>query len=112
MVRVLVCGGREYTDSEKVYDVLGTLPKVSIVIEGGATGADCFADEWATTSGTPHLKFTADWDQYGKSAGPIRNKKMLEEGRPDLVIAFGGGKGTANMISIARKAGVEVIEYE
>jgi UDP-N-acetylmuramoylalanine-D-glutamate ligase len=58
----------------------------------------------------PVETYEADWDTHGKAAGPIRNKRMLDEGKPDLVVAFPGGRGTANMISQARKAGVEVIE--
>jgi hypothetical protein len=54
--------------------------------------------------------FPAQWDRYGEAAGPIRNAWMLEFGKPDLVVAFPGGRGTADMISKARKAGIEVCE--
>lgn len=52
----------------------------------------------------------ADWSKYGKAAGPMRNQKMLDEYKPDLVVALPGGRGTADMVSRARVAGVEVIE--
>lgn len=55
-------------------------------------------------------EYPADWARFGKSAGYLRNKQMLEEGKPDLVVAFPGGRGTANMIAIAMKAGVKVID--
>jgi predicted Rossmann-fold nucleotide-binding protein len=42
----------------------------------------------------------------------VRNRQMLTEGRPDLVVAFPGGKGTANMVALARKAGVEIVEVQ
>jgi len=54
------------------------------------------------------MPFPADWSRHGKSAGPIRNRQMLIEGRPDIVVAFPGGKGTANMIKQAVEAGVKV----
>jgi hypothetical protein len=57
----------------------------------------------------PVEEYKADWDTYGKSAGPIRNQKMLDTGI-DYVIAFPGGRGTEHMKKIARKAGVTVIE--
>lgn len=52
----------------------------------------------------------ADWEDLGRKAGPIRNQRMLDDGRPELVVAFPGGPGTAHMCRIAREAGVEVIE--
>lgn len=107
-MRVLVCGGRDYRNPEAVYAVLDNLSHVSCVIEGGALGADCFAAEWADRTGVEHLQFNADWKTHGRAAGPIRNKKMLDEGKPDLVLAFPGGKGTKNMVDQALKVGVKV----
>lgn len=57
-------------------------------------------------------EFKADWNKYGKSAGPMRNIQMLKEGKPDVVVAFQGGKGTAHMVKIAKEAGVKVIQIE
>ncbi len=65
---------------------------------------------WATARGIATQVFPADWDTLGRKAGPIRNVQMLEEGRPDLIIAFPGARGTAHMMRISREAGVEVIE--
>lgn len=127
-MRVLVCGGRDYNDYDKVRKVLydiadefalwstpdeygNALPYGLEVIHGGAKGADDLADQWAVVNWCKIHEFKADWDKHGKAAGYIRNKQMLEEGQPDLVIAFPGGKGTAMMKDIARKAGVEVREY-
>lgn len=80
-----------------------------MLIEGGATGADRLAREWADMNGVQVLTFPAEWNIHGKSAGPIRNKKMLEEGRPDMVVAFPGGRGTQNMINQAHEFGVKVL---
>ena len=110
-MRVLVCGGRDYTDAKRVREELDALDaeeRIRYVIEGEATGADTLAREWADLRWVPVLKFPADWNKHGKAAGPIRNKQMLDEGRPDLVVAFPGGRGTANMIEQAERAGVPV----
>jgi hypothetical protein len=80
-----------------------------MVIAGGARGADTLAAQWAADRGIPAEVYMADWQGQGRKAGPIRNQRMLDEGRPDLVAAFPGGKGTAGMMALARKAGVPVI---
>ena len=114
-MRVLVCGGRNYDDSRRVYAVLDKLHAeagIDCIIEGGARGADALARSWAEHPyGCGNIEtYEADWDHHGKFAGPMRNSRMLDEGRPDLVISFPGGRGTADMVRKARKAGVEVIE--
>lgn len=113
MTRVLICGGRDYADKDRVFDVLDTYHDtagVSLIIEGGAKGADNFGAWWADKRGVARERYEADWENQGSFAGPARNKRMLEEGKPDLVIAFPGGRGTADMVRKARKVGVEVVE--
>lgn len=114
MTRVLVCGGRDFSDRER-FDwtmvqcgLFGDV--VTVIIHGGAPGADQMAGQWALDHGVPAEVYPADWQAHGKAAGPIRNQRMLDEGRPDLVVAFPGGKGTADMVRRAKAAGVEVIE--
>ncbi len=111
-MKVLVCGGRDFKDFESVNEELTWLAgEHSLeIIHGGAKGADSLAGEWARLTSTPCKVFKADWAKYGRAEGPIRNKQMLIEGKPDLVIAFPGGKGTANMVKQAREAGIEVKE--
>lgn len=112
-MRVLVCGGRDYSDIKRIYEVLDDMLKWSVVdciIEGDARGVDRIAGYWAKKNRIDLKLFPADWDKYKKAAGFIRNKQMLDEGKPDLVLAFPGGKGTAMMVKIAREAGVEVLE--
>ncbi len=75
-----------------------------------ARGADLLAAAWARSRGIPARPFPADWNRDGKAAGFLRNVRMLREGRPDLVVAFPGGKGTAHMVGLARRAGVAVLE--
>jgi hypothetical protein len=112
--RVLVCGGRDFADTEKLFRVLSDRHDnnpFSLLIHGAAKGADTLASEWAFERGVPQQAYPADWARDGRAAGPIRNRLMLEEGKPDLVIAFPGGKGTENMRQQAFKAGVPVIDY-
>ena len=111
-MRVLVCGGRDYPEFGTVWEALQRLHErcpVDVLIEGGATGADHWARKWAKCQhGVEVLSFPADWRLYGRGAGPMRNQRMLDEGQPDLVIAFPGGRGTADMVRRARKADVPV----
>ena len=68
--------------------------------------------QWAEARGIAHQVFMADWDGLGSKAGPIRNQQMLDEGRPDLIVAFPGRSGTDHMKRIARAAGIEVVEVD
>lgn len=113
-MRVLVCGGREFSNAERLHVFLSNLPTnlgrpITLLIHGGATGADRLASRWAKQQGVETLAFPAQWKAYGKSAGPMRNQQMLTEGRPELVVAFPGGKGTENMVQLASRAGVPVL---
>lgn len=112
-MRVLVCGGRDFADVhlfKAAMDALHARTPITLIIQGGAQGADKMGGYWATKNAVPCRVFEADWDKHGKGAGHIRNQQMLDEGHPDLVVAFPGGRGTANMIERARKAGVAVNE--
>lgn len=117
-MRVLVCGDRKWDDSTIVaamLDGFGYGPEGLVVgftvISGMARGADRFAADWGLANGCL-LAFPADWQKYGKGAGPIRNQQMLDEGKPDLVIAFHDyideSKGTRDMVLRAKEAGIPV----
>jgi hypothetical protein len=110
--KVLVTGGRNYSDVAHVHEVLNTLyidRGPLVIIQGGATGADFIAKSWATIAyNCEEITVKAEWDKYGKAAGHIRNKKMLDLHTPDLVMAFPGGAGTANMTRQASKNGYTV----
>lgn len=112
---VLVCGGRTYDNYDKIAEVLDHLDEeqgIDVVVQGGAKGADRLAKEWAYNRNIQCIQEDADWDRYKKKAGFLRNKKMLEMYKPDIVIAFPGGNGTAHMCRIAEEAGVEVVRIE
>lgn len=112
-LRVLVCGGRRFNDPELLGSWLGGIHKqrgIALLIDGGAHGADRMANLFAKWLGIPTQTFEAQWGKYGRAAGPKRNRRMLEEGRPDLVVAFPGGPGTADMIRQAHELRVPVLD--
>jgi len=112
MARVLVCGGRDFSETQRACTCLDRLRvshSIETVIDGGARGADGIASFWARSRGLENVTFKADWRTHGKAAGPIRNQRMIDEGKPDLVVAFPGGRGTADMVRRAEAAGVPVI---
>lgn len=109
---VLICGGREYKDHKMIDFVIQQLIKMNVwcIIHGAARGADTMAAECADAYGIQTTPFPADWDTYPDDAGTRRNTQMIREGKPDLVVAFPGGTGTANMIAQSRKHGIRVID--
>lgn len=112
-MRVLVCGGRDFFRRAFLYKVLDRLHKKLIfdtLMEGNARGADKLAGSWARKNQISLLIYHAEWRNYGRAAGSVRNRKMLEEGKPNLVVAFPGGTGTANMVRISREAGIDIVE--
>lgn len=112
-MRVLICGGRNWVDKDAIRRELEKFSKDTVVIEGEARGADTLGREVAEEMGFEVEAYPADWEQYGKAAGPIRNKEMLIQGKPDMVLAFhrriSESKGTTHMMKIANKAGVVVV---
>jgi predicted Rossmann-fold nucleotide-binding protein len=112
-MRVLVCGGRDYKNRSRVFEALDRLMAEHgplTIIEGGAVGADTLAGEWTCMQRSCQLVTEhANWEKHRRPAAPIRNQ-MIDDHKPDLVIAFPGGRGTADMVLKARSAGIEVIE--
>lgn len=116
-MRVLVCGGRDFNNWQFLEDNLDAIRQefedttpITVLVHGCAFGADRLAEKWAILNGIPAVGMAADWKTHGKAAGPIRNQSMLTEGKPDLVVAFAGGRGTADMVRRAKAANVEVRE--
>lgn len=119
-MRVLVTGGRYYADTARIWRVLDQIDAergpIRVVIEGASDdvtgpyiGADYWSHQWALAHNRGTVRCHAEWKTQGKAAGPIRNQRMLDEHHPDAVVEFPGHVGTANMVALARKAGVEVI---
>ena len=139
--RILVCGGRDFADlsipksdprwearKKEYLFVFHTInsfmppsleedmttwlpPDGTVIISGMARGADSAAVDWSVSNWVKLEEYPADWNKYGKRAGYIRNTQMLEEGKPDMVIAFPGGRGTEMMCNLAEKKGVPVYRF-
>lgn len=122
-MKILVCGGRDFQDREKIHEILKEYlylkPDLTIIQGGQVTtdwktgrkwGADYLAKKWAEANDVSVLEFKANWNKYGKPAGMIRNQQMLDEGNPDIVIAFKGGNGTADMVKRSKAQDKEVRE--
>lgn len=127
-MRLVVFGGRDYSD-QRTFDhfMAGAVRAgLSVVIEGGAPGADRMARKYAEKHGIPFEEYAADWDNidrpgaiirrrrdgslYDAGAGFLRNQQMLDEGKPDMGLSFPGGNGTADMLTRCDAAGLKVIE--
>lgn len=112
-MKILVCGGRDYDDYAAVCKHLGQAYEavdVTMVIQGGARGADALAARWANEHNIHCAWVPAIWRPNGvfdKAAGPKRNRSMLTLG-PDVVYAFPGGSGTADMVRAAKFSGIPV----
>ena len=111
-MRLLVCGSRKWQDKEAIFTILdlfkASLNKEElIIIEGQCYGADLIAEEWAISRNVPFEGKPAEWSKYGKAAGMIRNKEMLES-CPDFVLAFTDSftGGTKNMVNLAKKKNI------
>lgn len=111
-LRICVTGGRDYDDAELVAGALGRLNGAYVIVRlahGDAPGADRLAATWARDARIQEVvAYPADWNRFGRRAGPTRNRRMLEAEQPDLLVAFPGGRGTADCIQAARTLGVRV----
>jgi hypothetical protein len=111
-LRVLICGDRKWNNFKLIEDFILSLPKDTVIIEGDCRGADKISGFLARKHGLEVIPFPAKWEEYGLRAGPIRNQQMLDEGKPDLVVAFHNNlkdsKGTKDMVNKAIVFGVQV----
>lgn len=116
MTRIVVCGGRDLKDYRLVAETLWwlTLYISEPVICTGAcpTGADALAERWAHAMRYPVRRYHADWEKHGKAAGPIRNEEMAADNAGGRLVAFPGGRGTADMVQRAEKHGMKIRKVE
>jgi hypothetical protein len=113
-MRVLICGDRHWGDEFPIRLILEGLDKLYgdvVLIEGEAKGADSLARDYARDHAIRVEAFPADWATHGRAAGPIRNKQMLDMGKPEIVFALHDdltqSKGTRNMVKQALDRGIE-----
>ena len=115
-MRVIVCGSRD-TPRTQLCSVCAWLDHIdanftlTTIVHGGATGIDYLASEWAFRKNIRIEMYPAHWKLHGKAAGPMRNQKMIES-NPDMVIAFPGGRGTADMVQRTKNAKVPLLRIK
>lgn len=120
-MKALVCGGRDYRDRARVWKIMDAAVErlgLTAIVQGGQVstdletgekhGADWLAKEWAAERLLQCETFYADWERLGRSAGPARNQKMLDQAKPDFCIAFPGSRGTEDMCRRSAEAGLKV----
>lgn len=110
-MKILVCGGRDFDDYEYIKETLEMIHaehEITCLVHGAATGTDSLAAAWAEEKGIELVPYPADFEKFGRAAGPIRNSQMLKE-NIELVIAFPGGAGTMDMIKKARRQGKHIL---
>ena len=110
-IKVAVVGSRHFNNYQQMEEVLDWY-EIEVIISGGARGADALAKKYAANKNIPYKEFPAEWDKYGKAAGPIRNKKIVEAS--DEIVAFceiSKSKGTASTVKIANEMGKPVSVY-
>lgn len=114
-LRILVCGDRNWVNRNAILSTLKNLPEGTTIIHGDCRGADRIAGDVAAELGFNIKAFPADWARYGRAAGPIRNRQMLDEGVPDYLLVFHDAlevsKGTKNMIHQAKQRGLLYFVY-
>lgn len=113
-MKILVCGGRHFNDYEFLVDCMNEVYQridIGAIISGRCRGADILGERWAIKNKIPIISFPANWKKYGVSAGQIRNQQMIDEGNPDLCIAFPGNNGTADMIRRCRHHKITVEQF-
>lgn len=114
MLRVLVTGGRDYKQWELVeyaLDQLREFEEISMIIHGYATGADALGGRYARENGIMEVRVPANWTYFEEKAGPIRNSWLMKL-NPDIVVAFPGGTGTADMKAKAENNSILVWDVE
>ena len=119
LFKIVVAGGRTFNDLASMTVHLNALLKTKrltheiVIISGTARGADQTGEQYADNTGTTLLRFPADWDKHGKSAGYVRNKAMAAEADAVVVFWDGKSKGSKHMIDIAESSGLplRVIQY-
>ncbi|NDB68395.1 MAG: DUF2493 domain-containing protein [Methylocystaceae bacterium] len=115
--RLLICGGRDFghtieerADAFFFLDRLNARYKISVVIEGGAIGADAVGRSWAKERLIECISHFAAWDIYGHQVEPIHNQQLLDQTKPTLVVVFPGGSGTQDMLQRSAQAGLPIFE--
>ncbi|MBV5330762.1 MAG: DUF2493 domain-containing protein [Chlorobium sp.] len=101
-MKTAVVGSRNFQDFALLKQILEEY-EISVIVSGGAKGADALGEKYAHENQIPTMIFKPDWKRLGRGAGPARNKTIVENA--EFIIAFWDGisKGTKSSINIAKK---------
>lgn len=106
---VLFTGSRDWTNVDKVVEVMLELPPDTVIVHGGARGLDTIVDRVAKAIGLKVIPYPADWSTNDAREGLYRNSQMLHESKPDKVLGFRtklNSKGTNDMLKKAGQSGI------
>jgi len=113
-MRTIIAGSRDFNDYALLKRIVeGVDWDITLVVSGTARGADKLGEQWAEETKTDLVRFPADWDKHGKRAGHIRNEDMAKNADACIVFWDGKSRGTANMISLAKryKLQLKIVKY-
>ena len=108
-MKTIIAGGRNITNYSLLLSAIGESEfEITEVVSGMAPGVDTLAIQYSQENNLPLAEFHADWNQYKRAAGPIRNREMANYGEALIAIWDGESRGTKNMIEEATKRGLRV----
>jgi len=114
-MRVIICGGREFSDEKRLnesLDALHGVGPITVLIHGNVTGAGIIAERWARRNGINVVRYPPNWETYGRRAEGIRNSFMLSDSRPDCLVLFEGGDNTRDLHTRAQAAGIPIVRCD
>lgn len=114
-MRILVTGSRDWTDAQRIADVLATVKPGPVTLVSGAcpTGADAMAERYAERRGWTVERHPAEWNKWGRRAGYVRNRQMVDLGA-DYCVAFikASSRGATMTARMAEDAGIRTVRFE
>jgi YspA, cpYpsA-related SLOG family len=112
-LKTIIAGSRNITDLDLLEQFIEKSGlQITTVISGSARGIDKLGETWADKHDIPVLRYPAEWKKYGRGAGPVRNKDMVDNAEACIVLWDGRSKGTKNMIDLAHKKGLLIHIYK
>ena len=114
-MRTIIAGSREITDYNILCQCIDRCPfkdKITLVISGTARGVDQMGERWAEENNIPIQRFPANWEKYGRGAGPIRNRQMANNADALIVLMIPESRGSKNMYETAIHMGIKHIHRE
>ena len=110
-MRTIIAGSRTITDQVALNRLIDRCPwEITQIITGGCYGPDRMGELYARTHGIPCQRYPADWDRFGKAAGPRRNIAMAEDADALIVLWDGISRGSRHMIKTARRYGLSILQ--